>query len=87
VDVRKAERDMGFGWTTLAKSFGDMAEQFYKLNEKDFLSELTNKRRESTSLAKESKEHTLPLEKSYREHCFWSAVERDNEILVAALLF
>jgi nucleoside-diphosphate-sugar epimerase len=36
VDVRKAERDMGFGWTTLAKSFGDMAEQFYKLKREGF---------------------------------------------------
>jgi hypothetical protein len=31
VDVRKAERDMGFGWKTLSESFGDMAEQFFTL--------------------------------------------------------
>jgi hypothetical protein len=36
VDVRKAERDMGFGWTTLEKSFGDMAEQFYRLKQEGF---------------------------------------------------
>jgi hypothetical protein len=36
VDVRKAEKDMGFGWTSLEKSFGDMAEQFYRLKAEGF---------------------------------------------------
>jgi nucleoside-diphosphate-sugar epimerase len=33
VDVRKSERDLGFGWTSLEKSFGDMTEQFYRLRD------------------------------------------------------
>jgi len=36
VDIRKAERDLGFGWRTLAESFGDMAEQFFDLKRRGF---------------------------------------------------
>jgi nucleoside-diphosphate-sugar epimerase len=36
VDVRKAESDLGFGWTSLEKSFGDMGEQFYRLKDAGF---------------------------------------------------
>jgi hypothetical protein len=36
VDVRKAERDLGFGWRTLEESFGDMAEQLFRLKHEGF---------------------------------------------------
>jgi len=36
VDVRKAEKDLGFGWRSLEESFGDMAEQLFKLKREGF---------------------------------------------------